>query len=146
MTTRITDDVFQEIDSEHRELERQYSEFDAFLGGEAVQTPLLRRKLAELAVILKCHFQHEEEEGYFEEIIAVAPRLSYEAEELEAEHDALLGRLEYLDDQLTTTVDADDFTRLRKDFTDFIAACRAHEHRETALVQEAWLTEIGTGD
>ena len=147
MTTKITIEVFQEIDSEHRELERQYAAFDAFLGGEAVRVPILRRRLAELATFLKCHFENEEEDGYFEEIIAIAPRLSHEAEELEIEHDALLGRLEYLDDLLSTTVDATvEMAMLRQEFGEFIEACRAHEHRETALVQEAWLTEIGTGD
>ncbi len=147
MTTNIISDVFQEIDAEHQELERQYAAFDKFLAGESERTPVLRRRLAELATILKCHFDHEEEEGYFSEIIAIAPRLSYEADELEAEHDALLGRLEYLDDQLSTTADdVDEFTKLRQDFCEFIEACRAHERRETALVQEAWLTDIGTGD
>ncbi|MCA9047145.1 MAG: hemerythrin domain-containing protein [Planctomycetaceae bacterium] len=147
MLTKVTGEVFREIDSEHQELERQYAAFDEFLNGEHVQCVLLRRRLAELAVILKCHFEHEEEEGYFAEIIALAPRLSYEAEELEAEHDALLGRLEYLDDQLTTVPDDPcEIAKLRQEFADFIASCRDHEHRETALVQEAWLTDIGLGE
>ena len=147
MTTKVTVEVFHEIDSEHQELERQYAAFGAILDDESVHVPILRRRLAELAAVLKCHFEHEEEEGYFKEIIEMAPRLSYEAEELESEHDALLGRLEYLDDQLSTTVDSvAEFADLRQEFREFIEACRAHEHRETALVQEAWLTEIGTGD
>ncbi len=147
MNTKVTVEVFQEINSEHQELERQYAAFDTFLSGELVRVPSLRRRLSEFAVILKCHFDHEEEGGYFREIVEMAPRLSRVAQELESEHDELLGRLEYLADQLSTTADvAREFAQLHKATTEFIAACRAHEHRETALMQEAWFTEIGTGD
>ncbi len=147
MTTKVTVDVFQEINSEHLKLERQYAAFDAFLGGELVRVPVLRMRFSELAVILKCHFDHEEQGGYFEEIVEMAPRLSRLAQTLETEHDELLARLEYLDDQLSTTADVDEgFARLRKELEEFVAACRTHEHRETALMQEAWFTEIGTGD
>ena len=147
MTANVTTEVFEEIGAEHQELERQYAAFVEFLDGETVQVAILRRKLAELTVILKCHFEHEEQDGYFAEIIEIAPRLSYEAEELEAEHDGLLGRLEHLDERLIVLHDdVDEIARLRRDFADFIEACRTHERRETALVQEAWLTEIGAGD
>ena len=147
MSAKVTVEVFQKINSEHQELERQYAAFDAFLSGELVRGPILRRRLSELAFILRRHFDHEEEGGYFKEMIDMAPRLSRLAKKLESEHDQLLGRLEHLDDQLSTTADVDeDFARLKEETTEFIAACRAHEHHETALVQEAWFTEIGTGD
>ena len=93
MTTKVTVEVLQESNSEHQELERQYAAFDAILGGEVVRAPVLRRRLSELAVILKCHFAHEEEGGFFKEIIDMAPRLSRRADELESEHDALLAEL-----------------------------------------------------
>jgi hypothetical protein len=145
MTTKVTVEVFQEIDVEHRELEQQYAAFDAMLDSNSVRVPILRRRLKELAAILKCHFEHEEEEGYFKQVVEIAPRLSHRAEQLESEHDALLRRLDHLDEQLSTTV-GDEFAMLRQEFCQFIEACRAHEQGETALVQEAWLTEIGEGD
>lgn len=147
MTTKVTVEVFQEIDVEHRELERQYAAFEALLNSKSVRVTILRRRLNELAGILKSHFEREEEQGYFKEVVEMAPRLSHRAEKIEAEHEALLGRLGHLDDQLSTTADVEDeLTKLRDEFCQFIEACRAHEHRETELVQEAWLTEIGEGD
>ena len=147
MRTQVIVEVLQEIDSEHQELEALYCEFDAFLYSEPACVPILRKRLGELTAILKSHFEHEEEGGYFEEITSMAPRLSHAAQELENEHDVLLARLEHLANRLSTTVDrAGELAALRQEFGEFIQACRTHEHRETALVQEAWLTEIGTGD
>lgn len=147
MTIQVTSTVFENIDGEHRDLERQYAAFDLLLDSETLRINILRKRLKELAAVLRSHFEREEEQGYFAEITQLAPRLSHCAQALEEEHDALLMRLVQLDDQLAATADVEsEVAELRQEFTQFIKACRSHEHRETALVQEAWLTEIGTGD
>ena len=147
MTTQISVSVFESIDAEHRELDLQYEAIDTLLAGTTIDAAVLCRHATDLAAVLKSHFEREEQDGYFDEIIEQAPRTSREVAALEAEHTELLDRLTQLAGRLSKAVDsAADCTRLSREFRDFLSDCRGHEERENALIQDAWLTDIGTGD
>lgn len=145
--TEISAEVFQEIDAEHRELERTYEAIREFLADAPEHVDVLRKSLAELSLELSRHFKREEDGGYFTDIIDIAPRLSHQATALESEHEKLLIRLQQLEDRLNVAASrAEQDQLIHHDLPAFINACRTHEHRETELVQEAWLTDIGIGD
>lgn len=151
MTTVLSSDriggCFADIDHDHHALERQYTILDQVLAVRGVRLGILRGRLTELSDVLQAHFRKEEREGYFADIVQLAPRLSRQADALEAEHRTLLGQLSDLRDLFAA---ASEFApvpfALRQAFADFVQACRDHEHRETELVQDAWLTELGGGD
>lgn len=145
--TEISVDVFQEIDAEHRKLERTYETIKDFLEDAPDHAGVLRKSLTELALELSRHFKREEDGGYFTDIIEIAPRLSPQAIALESEHVQLLKRLQQLQDRLSAAASrAEQYQLIHHDLPVFINACQTHEHREAALVQDAWLTDIGTGD
>lgn len=145
--TEISVEVFQEIDAEHRELERTYETIRAFLADDPEHMDVLRKSLTELSFELRRHFKREEDGGYFTDIMEIAPRLSDQATALESEHEQLLIRLQQLEDRLSVAASrAEQHQLIHHDLPAFINACQTHEHRETAIVQEAWLTDIGTGD
>jgi iron-sulfur cluster repair protein YtfE (RIC family) len=144
MTTKVPVDGLQEIDAEHRALDRQYTTFQMLLDDEGTQLPTLQTRLTNLATVLECHFEHEEDGGYFTDIIEASPDLGQRARELESEHEQLLTRFQQIGDRLFVPFNAATaFTALKQEIRELIAACRAHEHSENELTQEAWLREIG---
>lgn len=147
MTTAVSLDIFREIDDEHRDLDHQYEAIRDFLGDVPGRPEVIRQRFAQLAALLECHFAREEEDGYFDEIIELAPRLASQVAMLQAEHDDLLCRLQRFDERIAATIDlAADYEMFRRDFGEFLDACVEHEARETTLVQEAYLVDIGVGD
>lgn len=147
MLNEMATDVFEEIDVEHRELEEKYEVIHAAIAAGPSALTSVCNRLTDLAVELERHFENEEEAGYFTEIIDLAPHLSHRAERLEAEHEQLLRQLRQLQCHVAATQDADQrYELICRILPGFIAACRKHEHCETELVQEAWLTDIGACD
>ena len=143
----LATDVFQEVDVEHRELEEKYEVIHAAIAAGPSALTSVCNRLTDLAVDLERHFANEEEAGYFTEIIEMAPHLSHRAELLEAEHEQLLRQLRELQRHVAASTDcAQKYELLCRIIPGFIAACRKHEHCETELIQEAWLTDIGVGD
>ena len=146
MTTTVTPNVLHEIDAEHQELEKKYRDIRDILTRRPARVELLRVRLAELATELKRHFDREEASGYFTEIIEMAPHLSTQAETLELEHGELLEQLQRLRARFSSDLAMAERDELvHGELPGFLDACRTHEYRETELVQEAWLTDLGAG-
>ncbi|MEO2031031.1 MAG: hemerythrin domain-containing protein [Planctomycetaceae bacterium] len=144
MTTKVSVDGLNEIAAEHRALDRQYTMFQTLLDDDGTQLPTLRARLTNLATVLECHFEHEEDGGYFTDIIEASPELGQRARDLESEHEQLLTRFQQIGDRLSVPFKvATAFTALKQEIRALIAVCRAHEHLENELAQDACLREIG---
>ena len=103
--------------------------------------------LNSLAVHLQTHFEFEEADGYFEDIIQKAPRLVSAVDQLIQEHSKMLQEIDEL-----IKIARDDFafkhdtTGLAKRYGQFRDKLAAHEHMENKLVQEAYNVDVGTKD
>jgi iron-sulfur cluster repair protein YtfE (RIC family) len=96
---------------------------------------------------LLAHFEHEESDGYFTDIVTVAPRLNGEVGQLRAQHDQFR---ELLDEMRKFAEQGDGsetwWGALAIRFRDFTTAFLAHEHAENNLFQEAYGRDIGAED
>ena len=147
MTTKVTADSLHEINAEHRALDRQYTTFQTLLDNGDTQLPTLRSRLSNLAAVLQCHFEHEEDGGYFTDIIEAAPHLDRQVRELEFEHEHLLARFQQIDERLSVPVNvAKAFATLKQDIRELVTACRAHERSENKLSQEVRRREFGEAE
>lgn len=148
----MTDQLLQEtaidvIADEHRELEALYERIRATLAdrGECLKT--VQELFDELADRVRRHFANEETGGYFHEIVELAPRLSSRADRLEREHAELLEIAEQLSRNIRHACETQIWWfAIRVDFERFIERCERHEAAENALVQDAYLQDIGALD
>ncbi len=139
--------IIDQIEQEHRDLELHFEMVRRVFEQNEQQPHVIQSHLAELLALLKTHFASEEDGGYFVSAVEMAPHLAAIADALEREHEQLLKRLEGLGARLSIdTSEPIDIVSLRVEFVSFLDACAAHEHRENDLIQEAYLTDIGTGD
>ena len=147
MVNAVSTHVFEEIDTEHRELDGLYAQIRVSLNDGLAPPRVIRKWLIELAAKLSGHFASEEEGGYFDEIVELAPRLSSATEALQREHGELLNRLELLQERLSTVSSGSyQLESIAQEIEAFLCQCDLHESRESALVQDAYLSDIGLGD
>lgn len=147
MVRAVSTGVFEEVDAEHHELDCLYAQIRVSLNDGLAQPSIIGQWLVQLAEELTSHFAREEQGGYFDEIVELAPRLSSAAEALQREHGELLTRLDQLRQRLSVAPNGSaHLESTRRDFEAFLCECALHESRETALVQEAYLSDIGMGD
>ena len=102
--------------------------------------------LADLHDLLSVHFRHEEEdEGLVEAVREEAPRLVGRAEALLREHNDLLGRAAGLESEVRSVLEGPVQEALDavKELHDRLVA---HDEAENALLHEAVLDDLGTGD
>jgi len=93
------------------------------------------------------HFQHEERGGYFSDAIAAAPRLSAKAKKLFQEHAVLATQLDELRRSLAAREpDAAWWDDIANRFARFADLFRRHEFAENALLQDAYIEDIGSSD
>jgi len=137
----------QPISLEHVHLrELLLSVRETLATGDAERERLAGR-LDELAEQVLDHFEHEEEGGYFAEVIGVAPRLCERANALLREH-AEMAR--HLSEMRHCAAERSRRSRwweeLREEFEKFFERFSAHEAAENVLLQEAYWDDIGAED
>jgi hypothetical protein len=103
-------------------------------GGRLERT---RARLAE-------HFALEEEDGYMEGVLQRNPNREREVRHLQAEHLQLMEALDALRGKAGTEGGFPD--RLGAEVLAWVAGVRSHEHREDALVQEAFNRDVSAED
>ena len=93
------------------------------------------------------HFQFEEAGGYFSQATELAPRLTEHADMLLKQHPALAAQLAKVEETAQQDAPSDAWWQtLAGEFEEFVGQFHAHEHAETALLQEAFNRAIGTDD
>jgi iron-sulfur cluster repair protein YtfE (RIC family) len=135
------------IDEEHQRLDRMYGNIRTALSQESAPLGLLRSLFSELAEEVERHFVHEEDGGYFDEVVEMAPHLGATVQKLQMEHGDLLETLEAMHGLLAEAEDTESWRQaVRQDFEAFLHQCKEHESRENSLVQEAYSQDIGALD
>lgn len=91
---------------------------------------------------LSQHFAAEETEGYFGTVVAERPLFQHRILELRAEHAAMLRALSEL---RVIAADRRRWNEIAIPMSRLIGQLQAHERTETALLQEYFLQDDGTG-
>jgi hypothetical protein len=101
-------------------------------------------RLSATHALVMTHFRLEEQDGYMDAVRKRQPRLERTIRQLEDEHQQLTYALEalLLEAHKSSDVSAD----FRAKVLAWIEQLRKHEHRENALVQEAYEQDLGTED
>lgn len=143
----------REIKEDHRELRRLLDETVAMFsqaGKTRISTHTIVDTLERLRDQFAIHFSLEEAFGYFEDAVAVAPRLSSRADALRGEHGALYVELCNVVEEAERVLRADNSpAAVRKIALKFVAfhhQFQAHEAAENDLILEALDDDIGVGD
>jgi len=121
---------------------------------DASQVPLnshrLLGQLVRLQDNLAMHFALEEFYGYFDDPLAVEPRLSESAADLRQEHGLLYLQLcdliDFVEEHLHRRNLSGVLRTVRHRYGAFMDQFVAHETRERELILEAYEEDIGTGD
>ena len=93
------------------------------------------------------HFRHEEECGFFDAVVDIAPRLKTRADALLNQHPDLQLRLEKLRAVAQQGQPCDAWWRgIADEYASFYEAFDLHERGETALLQEAYTRDVGDKD
>jgi hemerythrin len=140
--------VLHVIQDEHERLEVLITELEwVLIKPSETHLTIVKELMDELALLLKEHFAHEEEGGYFDDLVDIQPAISRRVDRLRQEHREMLAAVQNMIRQLRH---ADStplwFAMIGGEFKDFVRRCTAHQHEENGIVQEGYLTEIGEGD
>lgn len=140
--------ILEEIHHEHERLESLIAEIRwVLIEPSERRLRLFKGLMGELVPLLEDHFAHEEEGGYFTEVIDLHPELAERVERLLTEHGELLSTVRAIDTRLQYAECTPHwFAAIRNDFSDFLHRCEAHQHQENAMVQEGFLRDTGAGD
>jgi hypothetical protein len=111
--------------------------------GSAEGLPELCARLAVTQAHLLEHFRFEEHNGYMDAVRKREPRLERAVQDLAEEHGQLARSLAELLGRAGATSPDDG---VRQAVLDWVERVRRHEGRESALVQEAFGTDIGAED
>jgi hypothetical protein len=145
MTHTIHQAFITAFGAEHHELRRLVHLLHEAIGDERPWSPEAAKAavdvLAELATHLDHHFAQEENGGYLEEALTLAPRFTSQAAELLRQHPAILEKVGVLRKTANLSLrQSDAWMRLRSEVTDLIRDLIAHERAENQIVQQAFNT------
>ncbi len=139
---------YQYVLEEHKELLAHLEQIESLVrphrgeSAAASGSASLRDEIGLLAESLARHFAGEER-GFLADLSAERPEFARELDALGKEHSDLLATVTTLRDLAHSLPDADLVHEVRAGLRDFFARLREHERRETDLVQEAALRDIG---
>ena len=150
-TITLAPAFMQEIKEDDRRLNQLMSDFRQLVA----RWPLADSERQELASLVwdvrdrvAFHFALEEAYGYFEDPVAVAPRLCERVDGLRAEHGELFEDLCRIVDMFEDS-EPDlpaDFAGVQEMCRGFLSRFDAHETAENALIVQAFNEDIGVGD
>lgn len=103
--------------------------------------------LENLGSHLREHFAEEEEGGYMEEALALAPRFGAQAQRLLSEHPVMLEQMARLMELARHCCEHSQAgPELDRLLREFFATLRAHDAAENKIIQEAFNTDLGLND
>lgn len=141
VTARHVEDVHEHLEL-RRLLERLSAAFEANESRDDLAVAL-----GELRDSLDEHFQHEEVNGYFDEILERAPRLAPKVAELKRQHPSLLTAARGIQTWVDQAGgDETAMERAESEYREFILELLSHEGAENDLLQQAYNEDLGTSD
>ena len=140
-------DVNQHIREEHETLVRLIGELHRALTERDEPVADVARLVCSLQEHLAIHFREEEDDGFFDQIVDLAPRFSEQTDELREEHAQLNSELDELAKLAGTEAGSDEWwQRLEQGFHHLGKHLMHHEHKENELLQDAYEDDIGSKD
>ena len=140
-------ETVDQVDEEHAQLRQLFLEIRRQLRHGPIDILGATAMMEELAERLSAHFAHEEDGGYLQSVIEIAPRLSQRVKALKAEHVSLQLAAETLAQQIPLAQETPIWWQaIRFEFVELARRCLVHEHSENALVQEAYTDDLGARD
>lgn len=148
ITATVSDRTLEQIHHEHERLEVLTTEIRwMLLEPSEAHLALIKGLMGELAALLEIHFAHEEEGGYFTELVEMAPELSARVEQLRQEHREMSATIRAMHSRLRHASSTPVwFEAICRDFSHFLNRCESHQHEENLLAQEGYLRDMGEGD
>lgn len=150
-TITLAPAFMQEIKEDDLRLKNLLSDFRHLVA----RWPLTDSERQELASLVSdvrdraaFHFALEEAYGYFEDPVAVAPRLCERVDRLRAEHGELFAdicSIVHVFEDSEPDLPA-DFVGVQEMCREFLSRFDAHEAAENALIAQAFNEDIGVGD
>ena len=140
-------EFFQVVKSEHEELTEILDEVRVAISAGDRTKNRVEDVISRLSDVVETHFRHEEHGGYLKEAVERAPRLTAQAEVLLDQHESLLEQVEKLRLLVHSGIESPTWwTRIEADYHEFAARLIDHEHAENRVLQEAFTSDIGSGD
>jgi len=133
---------------EHQRLEKLVENLRRIFFAEYAAPPtVVVGLLRQLAENLRKHFLHEEQGGYFAEVVEQAPRMQGEIDRLLVQHEEFSRDLDAMC-RIANSGDAAGawWFDLAERFEEFVERFIDHEHAENGLLQEAYGRDIGAED
>ena len=100
-----------------------------------------------LAFHLQTHFEFEEADCYFTNLVQTAPRTAQIVEKILQEHREMLVEVDQMVQEARADLDHKSGTdALARRYAKFREKLEAHEHQENLLLQDVYTEDIGTKD
>ncbi len=139
-------DLCERIRQEHEELRELLGSVHRMLAGPLESAAKVVETLKSLQRHVQAHFYEEENGGFFDDIVAEAPRMSERAESIKREHTRLSDAMQELV-CCAEEVERDDGRQLLEaKFHDFSKELMHHETRENEMLLETYDDDIGSKD
>jgi hemerythrin len=131
--------LFEKMSRQHNQLEHTWSGLRESLNRARIDHPAVERQLQELKRQLEEHFQFEEADGYFDEVVAKAPHLQRQADELRGQHAELLCAVASLQaDAKRLAAEPVQLAAVRGLFEEISKTFQDHEAAEGRLLEDAY--------
>jgi iron-sulfur cluster repair protein YtfE (RIC family) len=142
-----------ESDARHEQIQREHEELRGLLGeihrvlSERLESVAnVSEMLASLSKHIETHFSEEEVDGFFDDIVEQAPRLSTRTSALRNEHVRLLESVRALAGLARSEDCRDWWEQLERKFHTFSKELMQHEGSENELLQDSLEDDIGAQD
>lgn len=140
-------EVFEAIRREHDQLREKLKQINHVISDATATGEEVAQLLIGFHDQLKEHFSNEEQEGFFEEITAQAPRLTPAADGLCDEHREMLVSASELAQFASKQANSKaGWDELNSKFQGFSKQLMHHESEENLLLQQAYQEDIGSHD
>lgn len=138
--------VHQQIHQEHQELRELLGRVHRTLAKRAESAASVAAMIKALRGHVQTHFDAEEHGGFFDEVVAEAPRLSEQTEAIKQEHARLSATMRHLVRLADEPMREGWWQQVEQEFHQFSNDLMHHESREINLLLEAYGNDVGAPD
>ncbi len=141
------EDLCEQIQREHDELRELLGNVHQTLVNRSESVANVAQVMGSLREHAITHFREEEEDGFFDQVISIAPRVTERANGIRDEHQQLAAEVDRLV-EMTSGGDGSPawWQQLNDAFHEFSKDLMHHESKENELLQEVYTEDIGSAD
>jgi len=141
--------LIRQIEEDHKQLAAFTKSLTSAVGdvAKADDFPAWKREfvwqLRDFYNLLLKHFELEEEGGYMNDLMELAPRFAGKAESLHSEHQAILRDLDGIITGLKAVTAASEVGEVQERLTALVGQLECHECAEREMLADAYYQDIG---